>query len=60
MDWDLFDGVLDASDRCLLLFWRDSEAMETATLQGGGRRLDVRIVRHYGLSDRAEAPQFHV
>jgi len=25
----------------------------------GSRRLDVRIVRDYGLHDRTEAPQFH-
>ncbi len=59
VDWDMFDGIIDPLDRLVLLFWRDADAMHAWTPQAGGRRRDVRIVRDYGLRDRAEAPQFH-
>ena len=55
----MFDGIIDPLDRLVLLFWRDADAMQAWTPQAGGRRRDVRIVRDYGLRDRAEAPQFH-
>jgi heme-degrading monooxygenase HmoA len=59
VDWDLFDGILDPQDRLLLLSWSDAGAMQAWVPQAGNRRRDVRIVRDYGLRDRAEAPQFH-
>lgn len=59
VDWDLFDGILDKQDRLLLLSWPDADAMQAWTPLCGTRRRDVRIVRDYGLRDRAEAPQFH-
>lgn len=59
VDWDMFDGILDSRDRVLLLSWRDADAMQAWGPQPGARRRDVRIVRDYGLRDRAEAPQFH-
>jgi heme-degrading monooxygenase HmoA len=60
VDWDMFDGITDPTDRLLLLSWRDAAAMQAWAPQGGVRRMDVRIVRDYGLHDRTEAPQFHV
>jgi heme-degrading monooxygenase HmoA len=59
VNWDLFDGILDPQDRLLLLYWHDAHAMQAWAPQAGTRRRDVRIVRDYGLHDRAEAPQFH-
>ena len=59
VDWDMFDGILDPQDRVLLLSWRDAGAMQGWAPLAGTRRRDVRIVRDYGLRDRAEAPQFH-
>jgi heme-degrading monooxygenase HmoA len=59
VDWDMFDGILDPQDRVLLLSWRDADAAQDWVPQAGARRRDVRIVRDYGLHDRAEAPQFH-
>jgi heme-degrading monooxygenase HmoA len=55
VDWDMFDGVLDPADRLLLLSWRDAPGLAPA----GTRRRDVRVIRDYGLRDRAEAPQYH-
>jgi hypothetical protein len=43
----------------MLLSWPDSAAMEAWTSPDGSRRLDVRIIRDYGLTDRREAPQYH-
>jgi heme-degrading monooxygenase HmoA len=59
VDWDMFDGIVDPQDRLLLLSWRDADTMAGWPPQAGSRRYDVRIVRDYGLRDRAEAPQFH-
>jgi hypothetical protein len=55
----MFDGVTDPTARLLLLSWRDPAAMTAWAEPGGARRCDVRVVRDYGLHDRAEAPQFH-
>jgi heme-degrading monooxygenase HmoA len=55
VDWDMFDGVLDPADRLLLLSWRDV----AGAAPDGARRRDVRVIRDYGLWDRAEAPQYH-
>ena len=59
VDWDMFDGITDPSGRLLLLSWRDAAAMQAWLPEGGARRCDVRVVRDYGMGDRAEAPQFH-
>jgi heme-degrading monooxygenase HmoA len=56
VDWDMFDGITDPAGRLLLLSWSDAAAIVP---QAGGVRRDVRIIRDYGLRDRAEAPQFH-
>jgi len=58
VDWDMFDGITDPQGRLMLLSWRDEAAMLACGAQAA-RRLDVRIVRDYGLQDRREAPQFH-
>jgi heme-degrading monooxygenase HmoA len=59
VDWDVFHGIVDEQDWLLLLSWREADAMRAWLPQAGTRRRDVRIVRDYGLRDRAEAPQFH-
>lgn len=58
-EWDMFDGITDPQDRLLLLSWRDEAAMLAHNSPPAARRLDVRIVRDYGLHDRREAPQYH-
>ncbi|HEY5302369.1 MAG TPA: antibiotic biosynthesis monooxygenase [Acetobacteraceae bacterium] len=57
VDWDMFDGVLDPQDRILVLSWRDEAAIDA--VPSGHRRRDVRVIRDYGMRDRAEAPQYH-
>lgn len=57
--WDMFDGIVDPADRLLLLSWRDEAALAGASVPHGVRRRNVRVIRDYGLRDRAEAPQYH-
>ncbi|MBN8871832.1 MAG: antibiotic biosynthesis monooxygenase [Rhodospirillales bacterium] len=59
LDWDVFDGVTEPGTRLMLLSWREAAAMEEWASQGGARRLDMRVVRDYGMHARDEAPQFH-
>ncbi|MGE0418304.1 MAG: antibiotic biosynthesis monooxygenase [Acetobacteraceae bacterium] len=59
IDWDRFDGITVPGSTLLLLSWPDMAAMGGWTTRGGGRRLDIRVIRDYGLRDRAEAPQYH-
>ncbi|HET6182969.1 MAG TPA: antibiotic biosynthesis monooxygenase [Acetobacteraceae bacterium] len=51
--WDLFDGLLDPADRLMLL----AEAEAGAVIDPDARTRIVRVVRDYGMRDRAEAPQ---
>lgn len=60
VEWDLFEGITVPDSRLMLLSWRDAAAMAAYPALGGTRRLDVRIVRDYGLHARAEAPQYHL
>lgn len=59
LDWDLFDGITVPGTTLLLLSWADEPAMQAWQDPGGERRLDVRVIRNYGMDDRREAPQFH-
>lgn len=57
--WDMFDGITIPGSTLLLISWVDRGAMERWSRPSGERRLDLEIVRDYGLTDRREAPQFH-
>lgn len=57
-DGTFFDGITIAGSSLLLLPWRIS-AGPPGTILAGDRRLDVAILRDYGLHDRREAPQYH-
>lgn len=59
VDWDLYDGITIPGTSLMLLSWPDAAAMAAWSPIGGASRLDVRIVRDYGLTDRREAPQYH-
>ncbi|OJW26435.1 MAG: hypothetical protein BGO51_14020 [Rhodospirillales bacterium 69-11] len=59
VDWDAFDGVTEPGTTLMLLSWRDAPAMAAWADDGAARRLDVRIVRDYGMHARDEAPQYH-
>jgi heme-degrading monooxygenase HmoA len=59
IDWDLFEGITVEGSRLLLLSWRDQAAVAAWSGQPAEQRRDVRVIRDYGMTDRAEAPQFH-
>jgi heme-degrading monooxygenase HmoA len=59
VDWGLFDGITVPDSQVIVANWRDSASMEAWTPRAAERRIDIRIVRDYGLHQRLEAPQFH-
>jgi heme-degrading monooxygenase HmoA len=59
VDWDSYEGITVPGSALQLLSWDQSAAMDAWTPRAAERRLDVRIVRDYGLHAREEAPQFH-
>lgn len=55
---DRFDGVTDPAASLSLSFWPDLDAMPVPAPAAARVRV-ARILRDYGLRDRAEAPQYH-
>jgi heme-degrading monooxygenase HmoA len=62
VDWDVFESISEKCKFILLASWRDAAAAgEWVSPIGSGtiRCRRVRVVRDYGMFDRAEAPQYH-
>ncbi len=59
VDWEMYDGITVEASRVLLLSWRDADALNGWAGSAAQNRRDVRVIRDYGMHDRAEAPQFH-
>ena len=59
VDWDIFESIVQPGKFALLTSWRD--AVAESSLQGGAdiRHRRVRVIRDYGMFDRAEAPQYY-
>ena len=59
VDWDVFESIVQPGKFVLLTSWRD--AVAEGSLQGGAdiRCRCVRVIRDYGMFDRAEAPQYY-
>src|SRR5438270_2503788 len=60
VDWDILESIVQPGKFILLTSWRDAVAAE-GSLQGGPdiRHRCVRVIRDYGMFDRAEAPQYY-
>jgi hypothetical protein len=60
VDWDVFESIVQPGKFILLTSWRDGAAAE-GSLHGGLdiRHRCVRVIRDYGMFDRAEAPQYY-
>jgi heme-degrading monooxygenase HmoA len=60
VDWNVFESITQPGKFILLTSWRDVAAAE-ASPQGGLdiRHRRVRVIRDYGMFDRAEAPQYY-
>jgi heme-degrading monooxygenase HmoA len=61
VDWDAFESITQPGKFILLTSWRDASAAEgwTDRKNGGIRQRRVRVIRDYGMFDRAEAPQYY-
>jgi heme-degrading monooxygenase HmoA len=58
VDWDVFESITHPGKFILLTSWRD--AAVTGPQGGTGiRHRRVRVIRDYGMFDRAEAPQYY-
>jgi heme-degrading monooxygenase HmoA len=56
--WDVFASIYQEGKYILLTSWRDAAAGWPATTAGDIRQRRVRVIRDYGMFDRAEAPQY--
>jgi heme-degrading monooxygenase HmoA len=57
--WDAFESITQPGKSLLLTSWRDAAEAEGFPGQGSGvRHRRVRVIRDYGMFDRAEAPQY--
>jgi len=61
VDWDVFESINQPAKFILLTSWRNAAAAEAAPVPTGGtiRHRHVRVIRDYGMFDRAEAPQYY-
>jgi hypothetical protein len=59
VNWDVFASIYQESKYILLTSWRDGAAAECpGPTSGKFRRRHLRVIRDYGMFDRAEAPQY--
>jgi heme-degrading monooxygenase HmoA len=60
LGWDVFESIVQPGKFILLTSSRDAAAAaRTPDASGGTRHRHVRVVRDYGMFDRAEAPQYY-
>ena len=60
IDWDVCESIVEPGKFILLTSWRDAAAPDGAPHSGPDlRHRRVRVIRDYGMFDRAEAPQYY-
>ena len=61
VDWDVFESIRQPGKFILLASWCNAAAAEAAPVPTAGtiRHRRVRVIRDYGMFDRAEAPQYY-
>jgi heme-degrading monooxygenase HmoA len=60
VDWDVFESIYQPGKFILLSAWRDAAAGQDWPAWGGEiRHRRIRVIRDYGMFDRAEAPQYY-
>jgi heme-degrading monooxygenase HmoA len=59
LDWDVFESIVQPGKFILLTSWRDMAAATGLLESGGIHYRRVRVIRDYGMFDRAEAPQYY-
>ena len=58
VDWDVFESITQPGKFILLTSWRDAAATGPQA-SADIRHRCVRVIRDYGMFDRAEAPQYY-
>jgi heme-degrading monooxygenase HmoA len=58
IEFDLFDSITRPEHKLLVQSWPDISAAEAAVADRVGHHRVVRVIRDYGMHDRAEAPQY--
>jgi heme-degrading monooxygenase HmoA len=60
VDWDVFESIVQPGKFILLTSWRGGAAGMGSSQSGADvRHRRVRVIRDYGMFDRAEAPQYY-
>jgi heme-degrading monooxygenase HmoA len=59
VDWDVFESIVQPGKFILLTSWREMTAAAGLSESVGARHRRVRVIRDYGMFDRAEAPQYY-
>ncbi len=60
VDWDVFENINRAGAFILVTSWRNAGAVTPWSPAGEGiRHRKVRVIRDYGMAERAEAPQYY-
>jgi hypothetical protein len=62
VDWDVFESISQPGKFILLTSWHDAAAAGASPgppLADEVRHRRVRVIRDYGMFDRAEAPQYY-
>jgi hypothetical protein len=59
VDWDVFESITQPGKFILLTSWRDVAAAGSLHGSQDIRHRCVRVIRDYGMFDRAEAPQYY-
>ena len=60
LGWDVFESIIQPQKFILLTSWRDDAAAKGPRQDGKDvRHRLVRVIRDYGMFDRAEAPQYY-
>jgi heme-degrading monooxygenase HmoA len=60
VDWDMFGSIYQPGKFILLTSWHNVTAAEGSSVHSEGeiRHRRIRVIRDYGMFDRAEAPQY--
>ena len=60
VNWDVFESIYQPGKFILLTSWRNAAAVAQWPAPGADdiRHRRIRVIRDYGMFDRAEAPQY--
>ncbi len=60
VEWEVFESIYQRGKLALLASWREAAAVPAwAAPDGDARHRRIRVIRSYGMFERAEAPQYY-